>query len=104
LPPVGTSGFGNPAVSAVNDQASQDTAAERAGLTAANREATRVASQFSGSGATGAQIGRGDDTFITSGPGAFDGGGVGDVIAPEGPVVTRDANYSYDGATGQAIG
>src|SRR5271169_6160688 len=51
LPPAGTSGFGNPAVSAVNDQASADTAAERAGLTAANREATRIASQFSGSGA-----------------------------------------------------
>jgi hypothetical protein len=106
LAPAGTAGFGSPAVSATNDQASLDTRAERDALEASSREASRIAATFSGDGAGGVALtNHAPDAFSTRGTEAADGAGAyGDVIAPEGTVVTRDSNIAADGATGIAVG
>lgn len=88
----------------VTDQASAATEAERGGLESAWRDAQRAAGAYVYDGATGAQVGRGPDSFATRGDIATDGG-VGDVVAAT-PLVTRTdgADDPRGSAYGKSIG
>jgi hypothetical protein len=84
------------------DQDSPQTATERAGLTDAYSEARSLASTFVGSGASGVQIGRGEDGFATTGQTPD---GIATTTGGEQALVTRtDSADRGDTGAGKAIG
>jgi hypothetical protein len=84
------------------DQDSAETRLEREGLTATFNEAKTVASQFVGSGASGVQVGRGEDTFSTSG--SASGGSSSTTTGGSDQLATRTAGADDGTGFGKAIG
>lgn len=113
LPPVGTAGIGGTdilgtrgvdAAPVDGDQGSLDTAEARAQIARGYRQGQLDAGKVVYDGATGTTAGDPDE-LVTGGPAAFDGGGVGDVIAPN-PLVTRHVGGANldDSGPGQSVG
>jgi hypothetical protein len=92
------------ASTAVGDQQSLDTQDRRAATVSAWHGAQALAGKVSNAGAAGEQIGRGPDTFHTTGTTPTDGGtGVGVSTDSGGPLTIRPDSSTGDG-TGIAIG
>jgi hypothetical protein len=88
------------------DQTSPETADRAAQNVAAFREAQRVSGATSFAGATGQQLGRGEDSAVLSNPAGLYGDGTGAaVVAANGPVLLRSegGDSGVDG-TGKTVG